>query len=70
MTCPPVMALIFPFSHKKYRRMGEAAWPEVPIAFCIIYFFPGHAQNALKSSNEDRARANGGIVMAQQGVQG
>ena len=41
MTCPPVMALIFPFSHKKYRRMGEAAWPEVPIAFCMIYFFQG-----------------------------
>ena len=65
MTCPPVMALIctFPFSHKKYRRMGEAAWPELLIAFCMIYFFLGHVQNALKSSNEDRARANG-IVMA------
>ena len=62
-------SMYFSFSHKKYRRMGEAAWPEVLIAFCMIYFILGNAQNALKSSNEDRARANG-IVMAQQGVQG
>ena len=48
--------MYFSISHKKYRRTGEAAWPEVLIAFCM--------QNTLKSSNEDRARANG-IVMAQ-----
>ena len=27
------------FWSKKFRQMGEAAWPEVPIAFCLIYFF-------------------------------
>ena len=41
------------FWSKKFRRMGEAAWPEVLIAFCMIYFFLGHVQNAFKSSNED-----------------
>ena len=50
------------FWSKKFRQTGEAAWPEVLIVFCMIYFFLGHAQNALKSSNEDRARANS-IVM-------
>ena len=33
--------MYFSFSHKKYRRTGEAAWPEVLIAFCMIYFFQG-----------------------------
>ena len=27
------------FWSKKFRRTGEAAWPEVLIAFCMIYFF-------------------------------
>ena len=31
-------------------------------------FFPGHVQNALKSSNEDRARANGIVMMKTRSI--
>ena len=57
------------FWSKKFRRMGEAARPEVPIAFCMIYFFQGKRRMRWKAPMRTK-QGQTALWWWKQGVQG